>query len=160
MTNQKTITFDAEYSAHAILDSPQFSKNNKNTKMFTKRVAVARKSTISKANGIFFRAGAHGGRRFGQNHRFWAVFFFVCWKRHHQAGFAKMMQNAMVKSDFRVTATHFVNMFVFLLFFENWGESSIACAEYSASKVIVFLVFAEWWVLFRANPPTHPPTHE
>ena len=25
-------------------------------------------------NASFFRAGAHGGRRFGQNHRFWSVF--------------------------------------------------------------------------------------
>ena len=38
--------------------------------------------------------------------------------------------------DFRATATRFVNILVFLLFFENWGESSIACAEYSASKVM------------------------
>ena len=37
--------------------------------------------------------------------------------------------------DFRATATRFANIFVFLLFFENLRESSIACAEYSASKV-------------------------
>ena len=37
--------------------------------------------------------------------------------------------------DFRATATRFVNIFVFLLFFETWGESSIVRAEYSASKV-------------------------
>ena len=46
-----------------------------------------------------------------------------------------MMQNAMVKSDFRATATHFVNIFVFLLIFEISGESSIVFAEYSAAKV-------------------------
>ena len=33
-------------------------------------VAMARKSTSNKPKCIFFRAGAHGGRRFGQNHRF------------------------------------------------------------------------------------------
>ena len=47
-----------------------------------------------------------------------------------------MMQNAVVKSDFRATATHFVNIFVFLLIFQISGESSIACVEYSASKVM------------------------
>ena len=51
---QESSTFDAEYSAHAILDSPQFSKNNKNTKMFTKRVAVARKSTSPGSKCIIF----------------------------------------------------------------------------------------------------------
>ena len=45
-------------------------ENHKNTKKLTKRVAVARKSVMSKPNHIIFRAGAHGGRRFGQNHRF------------------------------------------------------------------------------------------
>ena len=48
-----------------------------------------------------------------------------------------MTQNAVVKSDFRATATHFVNIFVFLLIFQISGESSIACVEYSASKVII-----------------------
>ena len=46
-------------------------KNSKNANKFTKRVAVARKSTKPGPNSIFFRAGGHGGRRFGQNHRFW-----------------------------------------------------------------------------------------
>ena len=50
-----------------------------------------------------------------------------------------MLQNALLDVDFRATVTHFVNISVFLLFFENWGESSIACAEYSASKVVMFV---------------------
>ena len=48
-----------------------------------------------------------------------------------------MMQNAMVESDFRGTATHFVNIFLLLLIFQISGESSIACVKYSASKVLV-----------------------
>ena len=55
--------------------------------------------------------------------------------RHHEARLEKMMQNAMVKGDFRATATHFVHICVFLLIFEILVESSIACAEYSVSKV-------------------------
>ena len=66
------------------------------------------------------------------------------------------MKNALVYVDFRATATRFVNIFVFLLFFENWGESSIACAEYSASKVCMFLVacfhlFVRWLALQRSE---------
>ena len=46
------------------------------------------------------------------------------------------MQNAMVKSDFRVTATHFVNIFVFLLIFEISDASSIVRVKYSAPEVL------------------------
>ena len=43
--------------------------------------------------------------------------------------------------DFRATVTHFVNIFVFLLFFEILGASSIVRVEYSASEVLFKLSF-------------------
>ena len=39
-----------------------------------------------------------------------------------------MMQNAMAKSDFRATVTHFVSIFAFLRFFEkSWFDNSALC---------------------------------
>ena len=51
----------------AVFLCPKFSKINKNTKMFTKWVAVARKSLLTIAFCIIFRGAPHGDVRFGQN---------------------------------------------------------------------------------------------
>ena len=48
-------------------------KKYKNTKMFTKWVAVARKSVLTIAFCAIFRGAPHGDVRFGQNHHFWPV---------------------------------------------------------------------------------------
>ena len=53
--------------------SPKFSKINKNTKMFTKWVAVARKSLSTTAFCVIFRAPPHGDAHFGQNPYFWQI---------------------------------------------------------------------------------------
>ena len=55
--------------------SPKFSKIDKNTKMFTKWVAVARKSLLTAAFCIIFRDTADGDI-FGQKSNFWRIMFF------------------------------------------------------------------------------------
>ena len=56
---------------------------------------------------------------------------------HHELRLEKSLKMHVFVVDFRATATHFVNMFVFLLMFEISGASSIVCVEYSASEVRV-----------------------